>query len=158
MRSLFPGLLVLAPLVGLLPEPAPAPPAPVRFLDVTEALGIDFRHVASATSQKYLPETMGSGVALFDCDGDGRLDIFFVNGARIDDPMPPQAVPVKDGPRCWNRLYRQKEDGRFEDVTVRAGLAGVGYGIGVAVGDYDNDGSITMTATGASRTSPRRPG
>jgi len=139
---------LLAPVVGLLPAQPSTPPAPVRFADVTQALGIDFQHVASATSQKYLPEAMGSGVAVFDFDGDGRLDIFFVNGARIDDPMPPGAVPVKDGPRCWNRLYRQKEDGRFEDVTVRAGLAGVGYGTGVAVGDYDNDGDEDLYVTG----------
>jgi hypothetical protein len=55
---------------------------------------------------------------------------------------------VKDGPRCWNRLYRQKEDGRFEDVTARAGLAGAGYGTGVAVGDYDNDGDEDLYVTG----------
>ena len=147
-------LVVLSPLLlvsalGSAPGTGqPSTPAAVRFMDVTEALGIDFRHVASPTSQKYLPETMGSGVALFDSDGDGRLDIFFVNGARIDDPMPPGAIPVKDGPRFWNRLYRQKEDGRFEDVTARAGLAGVGYGTGVAVGDYDNDGDEDLYVTG----------
>jgi hypothetical protein len=123
------------------------PPA-VRFVDVTDTLGISFRHVSSATSQKYLPETMGSGVALFDSDGDGRLDIFFANGARIDDPMPPGRLPEKDGPRYWNRLYRQKPDGRFEDVTAEAGLAGTGYSQGVAVGDYDNDGDEDLYVAG----------
>ena len=128
---------------------APVPPGPsaARFVDVTEALGIDFRHEASATSQKYLPEAMGAGVALFDFDNDGRLDLFLVNGARIDDPMPKGATPVKDGPRYSNRLYHQTEDGRFEDVTARAGLFGSGYGQGVAVGDYDNDGDEDLYVT-----------
>src|SRR5437868_1971555 len=71
----------------------------VKFLDVTRALGVQFKHEASPTSQKYLVETMGAGVALIDCDGDGRLDIFFVNGARIDVPMPKGALPVKDMPK-----------------------------------------------------------
>lgn len=120
---------------------------PVRFVDVTEALRIDFRHEASLTTQKYLPETMGGGVAVFDFDDDGRLDLFFVNGARIDDPMPKGALPVKDAPRYANRLYRQTKDGRFEDVTARAGLAGSGYGQGVAVGDFDNDGDEDLYVT-----------
>lgn len=144
------GLVLLAPALGLLPAvdgPRPAADG-VQLVDVTDAVGIDFRHVSSATSQKYLPETMGSGVALFDYDGDGRLDIFFANGARIDDPMPAGALPVKDGPRYWNRLYRQKPDGRFEDVTAAAGLAGTGYGQGVAVGDYDDDGDEDLYVAG----------
>ncbi|HXX71321.1 MAG TPA: VCBS repeat-containing protein, partial [Candidatus Acidoferrum sp.] len=107
---------------------APAATAPVQFVDVTSQLGIDFVHRASPTTQKYLVETMGAGVALFDCDGDGRLDIFFVNGARIDDPMPKGALPVKDSPKYWNRLYHQKADGTFEDITEKSGLAGEGYG------------------------------
>lgn len=120
----------------------------VQFVDVTGELGIDFVHRASPTTQKYLVETMGAGVAVFDCDGDGRLDIFFVNGARIDDPMPKGALPVKDGPKYWNRLYHQKTDGTFEDVTAKSGLAGEGYGMGVAVGDYDNDGREDLYVTG----------
>ena len=92
----------------------------MKFLDVTRALGVQFKHEASPTSQKYLVETMGAGVALFDCDGDGRLDIFFVNGARIDDPMPKGALPVKDNPKYWNRLYHQNPNGIFEDITEKA--------------------------------------
>jgi hypothetical protein len=126
--------------------PVRAPSA--QFVDVASRLGIQFQHRASPTSQKYLLETMGSGVALFDCDGDGRLDIFFVNGARIDDPMPKGALPVKDSPKYWNRLYRQKRDGTFEDITEKSGLAGEGYGTGVAVGDYDNDGHEDLYLTG----------
>jgi hypothetical protein len=119
-----------------------------QFVDVAAQLGIQFKHQASPTMQKYLLETMGSGVALFDCDGDGRLDIFFVNGARIDDPMPKGALPVKDNPKYWNRLYHQKADGTFEDITEKSGLAGEGYGTGVAVGDYDNDGQEDLYVTG----------
>jgi enediyne biosynthesis protein E4 len=119
-----------------------------QFVDVAGQLGIHFQHQASPTTQKYLLETMGSGVALFDCDGDGRLDILFVNGARIDDPMPKAALPVKDSPKDWNRLYHQKSDGTFEDITEKSGLAGEGYGMGVAVGDYDNDGQEDLYVTG----------
>jgi hypothetical protein len=133
-------------------RPAKAPTAsatgPVQFVDVTAALGIRFTHQASPTTQKYLVETMGAGVALFDCDGDGRLDIFFVNGARIDDPMPKGVLPTKDGPKYWNRLYHQKADGTFEDITEKSGLAGEGYGMGAATGDFDNDGNEDLYVTG----------
>jgi hypothetical protein len=129
---------------------APAVPAAVQFVDVTGQVGVHFKHEASPTSQKYLPETMGAGVGLFDYDNDGRLDIFFVNGARIEDPMKPGAEPVKSGPQYWNRLYHQKADHTFEDVTEKAGVSGTGYGMGVAVGDYDNDGyeDLFVTALG----------
>jgi len=123
-------------------------PVPGNFVDVTEKLGIHFKQQASPTSKKYLLETMGSGVALFDYDNDGRLDIFFANGARIDDPTPKGTIPQKDGPKYWNRLYHQKSDGTFEDVTEKAGLAGSGYSTGVAVGDYDNDGFDDLFVAG----------
>jgi hypothetical protein len=96
---------------------------------------------------------MGSGVALFDYDNDGRLDIFLVNGAPLDDPTPKGTIPRKTGPKYWNRLFHQKSDGTFEDMTETAGLQGVGYGMGVAVGDYDNDGyeDLYVTAYGGNR-------
>lgn len=118
-----------------------------NFVDITARSGIDFRYQSSHTSRKYLLETMGSGVALFDYDNDGRLDIFFVNGAHLDDPTPRGSVPQKSGPTYWNRLYHQKSDGTFEDVTEKAGLQGAGYGFGVAVGDYDNDGYEDLYVT-----------
>jgi enediyne biosynthesis protein E4 len=121
---------------------------PGRFIDVTEKLGIHFRQQASPTSKKYLLETMGSGVALFDYDNDGRLDIFFANGARLNDPTIKGTIPKKDNPKYWNRLYHQKPDGTFEDVTERAGLTGFGYSTGVAVGDYDNDGFEDLYVAG----------
>ena len=119
-----------------------------RFVDVTTASGVHFDGQAYHTSKKYLIETMGSGVALLDYDNDGRLDIFFANGAPLTDPTAAGTIPQKAGPRDWNRLYHQKEDGTFEDVTETAGLAGAGYDMGVAVGDYDNDGYEDLYVTG----------
>jgi len=121
---------------------------PARFVDVTEKSGIHFTHQALHTSRKYLLETMGSGVALFDCDNDGRLDIFLANGAQYSDPTPKGFIPQKTGPEYWNRLYHQKPDGTFEDITEKAGLQGVGYDMGVAVADYDNDGNEDLFVTG----------
>jgi len=115
----------------------------VCFTDITQAVKVDFKDENSATSNKYLVETMGGGVALLDYDNDGRLDIFFVNGAKIDDPMPEGKPPDKSDRRFWNRLYHQNADGTFTDMTEKAGLTGMPqnhYGMGVAVGDYDNDG------------------
>src|ERR1700759_5227140 len=134
---------------------APVTPTPVpgNFVDVTSTLGIHFQHQAPHTSKKYLIETMGSGAALFDYDNDGRLDIFFVNGAPLTDPMAKGAIPQKTEPKFWNRLFHQKKDGTFEDVTEKAGLQGIGYGMGVAVADYDNDGyeDLYVTAYGSNR-------
>ena len=126
---------------------------PANFVDVTSALGVNFQYKSSHTAKHYLPETMGAGVALFDYDNDGRLDIFFVNGATLNDPTPKGTIPQKTGPGDWNRLYHQKPDGTFEDVTERAGLQGAGYGMGAAVGDYDNDGyeDLYVTALGGNR-------
>jgi enediyne biosynthesis protein E4 len=129
------------------------PIVPGHFVDITAHSGVSFRHVASHTSKKYLPETMGAGVALFDYDNDGRLDIFFVNGATLQDPTPKALVPRKSGSKEWNRLYHQKPDGTFEDVTVKAGLQGTGYGMGVAAADFDNDGNedLFVTAYGGNK-------
>src|ERR1700757_5509673 len=101
---------------------------PGKVADITPSSGIPFQHKASHTSKKYLPETMGAGVALFDYDNDGRLDVFLVNGAPLADPTAKGTVPEKSGPKYWNRLFHQKADGVFEDVTERAGLQGSGYG------------------------------
>jgi hypothetical protein len=126
---------------------------PGNFVDVTAASGVQFHHYASQTPKKYMLEIMGSGVALFDYDNDGRLDIFLVNGAPISDPTPLGTIPRKNDPKYWNRLYHQKPDGTFEDVTERAGVQGLGYGFGVAVGDYDNDGfeDLFVTEYGGNR-------
>jgi hypothetical protein len=128
--------------------PASAPHAEGKFVDVTPSSGVSFQHVASHTTHKYLLETMGSGVAMFDYDNDGRLDLFFANGAPLHDPTPKGTIPQKTGPHDWNRLYHQKSDGTFEDVTEKAGLQGIGYSLGVAVGDFDNDGFEDLLVTG----------
>ena len=87
---------------------------------------------------------MAGGVAVFDYNNDGNLDIFFTNGANI-------STLKKDSPRYWNRLFRNNGDGTFVDVTERAGLAGTGYDTGVAIGDYDNDGFEDIFVTGVFR-------
>jgi enediyne biosynthesis protein E4 len=131
-------------------EPAQTPGT---FVDITQRLGINFQYHASHTSRKYLLETMGAGVALFDYDNDGLLDIYLVNGAPLADPTPKGSIPQKTDSQYWNRLYHQKKDGTFEDVTEKAGVQGAGYGMGVAVGDYDNDGfeDLYVTAYGGNK-------
>jgi enediyne biosynthesis protein E4 len=152
--------VLLAPLVGNQEaqrtdsaKPQPGRFTPGQFTDITASVGVQFEYQASHTSKKYLIETMGSGVALFDYDNDGRLDLFLVNGAPLADPTPPDALPQKTGPKYWNRLFHQKADGTFEDATEKAGLQGAGYGMGVAVGDYDNDGfeDLYVTAYGGNK-------
>ena len=137
-------IFLLAYLTGNAAEPNRT----ANFVDVTSSLGVGFRHVSPHTSKKYLLETMGSGVALFDYDNDGRLDIFFANGAPIADPTRKGAIPQKTSAEHFNRLFHQKTDGTFEDVTERAGLQGIGFSMGVAVGDYDNDGFEDLYVTG----------
>jgi hypothetical protein len=158
MRSLLGlsfGVLLIGAAVARQTSPTASveKPFPGKFTDVTSALGVHFKYLSSHTPKHYLLETMGGGVALFDYDNDGRLDIFLVNGAPLQDPTPQGSIPQKAGQNYWNRLYHQKPDGTFEDVTEKAGLQGVGYGMGVAVGDYDNDGNedLYVTAYGGNK-------
>ena len=146
--------LLLAAALALLAVPLATAPADVPFADVTTRSGIGFHHQSSATPSKFLLETMGGGVALLDYDNDGRLDVFFTNGARLAEQMAPGQLPDKSDPSYWNRLYRQTAAGTFEDVTVKAGLDGRAqnqYGMGVAVGDYDNDGFQDVYVTNYGR-------
>jgi hypothetical protein len=113
----------------------------VRFTDVTAAAGIRFRHFNGATGKKLLPETMGSGVAAFDFDGDGLQDLLFVDGCA----WPGSPVPLS-APHLV--LYRNRGDGTFEDVTALVELDVSVYGMGVAVGDIDNDGFPDLFITG----------
>ena len=116
-------------------------PGIIQFHEVQPPSGISFILENSATPEKRLPETMAGGVAAFDYDGDGLVDVFFANGAR----MPGMA---KDGPRYWNRLFRNVGGFRFRDVTAEAGLQGQGYSIAAAVGDFDNDGRPDLFVAG----------
>ncbi len=106
------------------------PPIGVRYTDITSPAGIKFTHNTGRTGQKYLPETMGSGCAVFDADGDGWLDILLINSM---DWAP-------RGRKSFSALYRNNRNGTFADVTAGSGLDVEMYGMGVAVGDYDNDG------------------
>jgi len=147
--SLLLAMLGMPGMFGMFGMAAPSS-ADVKFSDVTGAAGIAFAHQNSATSNKYLLETMGGGVALLDYDNDGRLDVFLTNGAKLDDPMPENRKPDKSGAKFWNRLYHQTSDGTFVDVTEKAGLTGMPqnqYGMGAAVGDYDNDGFDDLYVT-----------
>lgn len=130
------------------PTPVAQSVSPVTFSDITSLTGINFKRAASFTSSKYLLEAVGGGVAMFDYDNDGRLDLFFTNAAALKDPMPKSEAPDKRDPKYWNRLYRQKADGTFADVTETSGLKGSGFTMGVAAADYDNDGWQDLYVTG----------
>jgi TonB family protein len=113
--------------------------------NVTEAAGIRFRHDNAASKDMFLPETMGSGCAWIDYDGDGLLDLFFVQSGPTPGYQPPQPLHFA--------LYRNRGDGSFEDVTEQAGLGAPvdTFGMGVAVGDFDNDGKPDLYVTGFPR-------
>jgi len=130
------GSLGASPTAGarsLAPKP---PPCPILFRDVTGQTGITFQHTDGSSGRRYIAETVTAGVALFDYDGDGRVDIYFPNGA----PLP--GAKVDKPPR--HALSRNLGAWRFRDVTEEAGVACTGYGMGAAAADYDNDGQTDL--------------
>jgi len=134
--------LALAPLLLLPVLPQTPRQTAVQFADVTAETGIRFQHNNGAFGKKYLPETMGSGVAFFDFDNDGDQDLLFVNGKSW--PGQRSAGPATAA------LYRNRGNGTFEDVTRGSGFDREIYGMGLAIGDYDNDGDpdVYLTALG----------
>jgi hypothetical protein len=122
---------------------APAIAAPrLNFVNAIDRSGISFALDNSWSPRRYQVETMAGGVALFDYNNDGLLDLYFTNGARLPSFD-------KSDPRFYNRLYRNNGDGSFTDVTAAAGVQGAFYSIGVAAADYDNDGHQDLFVTGA---------
>jgi len=133
-----------------LPVPSPVPAdsvtTPIRFEDAAEKAGIRFVHRNGASGEKYMPETLGSGVCVLDFDSDGWQDLHFVQSGALP------ADPAASG-RAGSILYRNRGDGTFEDVTSKAGLGGTGYGMGCTSADIENDGDpdLYVTAYGRNR-------
>jgi hypothetical protein len=139
------GLLLVLLVHGASAPPSPPPPAPRRlFRDIRADAGITFSHHA-APEKKYIVESMSGGVALFDFDRDGRLDVYFVDSLTVDTASDPRAAR--------SALYRNLGHGRFEDVTDRAGVGHPGWGMGVCVADVDADGwrDLYVTVLGKNR-------
>jgi len=137
-------LAVAILLIGKTGSKAAPQGSSIQFHDITQQAGIHFVHNNGAFGKKYLPETMGSGVAFMDYDNDGWPDIFLVNGMDWPGHGQKHSTP---------KLYHNNHDGTFTDVTHKAGLDTEIFGMGVAVGDYDNDGfdDLFVTAYGQNR-------
>src|ERR1017187_7137842 len=147
--TVLPLLAVLMPQAASHPQSPPKPSAssakpaaesPIQFTFES----IDFKLDSDETPERHAPETMAGGVAIFDYNNDGKLDIFFTNGADIK-------TLHKTSAKYSNRLFENDGHGHFTDVTEKAGLAGTGYDVGVAIGDYDNDGYEDIFVAGVYR-------
>jgi len=110
----------------------PSEPSLPTFTDIAASAGIHFQHTSGSPEKNYIFEAKGGGVCLLDYDGDGRLDIYFVNGNTLED--------IQRGVSHGNALYRASAEGTYTDVTKEAGVQGRGWGMGCTVGDYDNNG------------------
>jgi hypothetical protein len=139
-----PRFLLAIALLAWVPVAGGDRPHAIRFEDRQRSSGIGFVLDNGTTPDKVVIEAVLGGVALLDFDNDGRLDVFFTNGARIPGLR-------KDDPRFWNRLYRNQGDGTFRDVTESAGVRGEGYSMGAAAADFDNDSWTDLYVTGVNR-------
>jgi len=134
----YPFLASLALLALFFSQQPVAQSIKIAFTDVTTQSGITFRHVASP-EKKYIVESMSGGIALFDYDNDGDLDIYLVNSLTVD--------LVKTKGKTKSHLYRNEGSGKFTEVAEKAGVSDIGWGMGVAVGDYNNDGFEDLYVT-----------
>ena len=147
--------LLVTSLAGLwsFPQSLPAGEGRPIFREVAQEVGLDFHHFIGATGEYFFPEITGSGVGLFDYDGDGDLDVYFLQGTMLDKTkqMSQSLFPFPGQEPACNRLFRnelnEKGELRFSDVTGEAGAGHEGYGMGIAVGDYDNDGHLDFYVT-----------
>ncbi|HSR51399.1 MAG TPA: CRTAC1 family protein [Acidobacteriota bacterium] len=151
MKPLFPALILMMALAAACTPPqqqdasnsdqdaSQEPSSRPTFTDITRQAGIDFTHYNAASDDRLLPETMGSGAAFFDYDGDGLADLYLLNGAPLTSAsrVSPQGV-----------LYRNLGGGRFQDVTKGSGLEPSFYAMGAAAGDFDNDGLTDLFLSG----------
>ena len=117
-----------------------SPDGPIQFEDATTQAGIDYRNLFGGAGKPYIIESTGNGAAWLDCDGDGLLDLFVVNGSTLERQEKGERGP-------GNRLYRNDGKGGFADVTAGSGLEGGYWGSAVATGDYDNDGLVDLYVT-----------
>jgi len=151
-RSLLIAIFVLACAIAGIAQHASTRPASTKttnestrastefsFADVAKQAGIDFRLTCGGPEKLYIMDSMCGGVAVFDFDNDGWMDVFLVNGSTVED--------VKAGKCHASKLYRNNHDGTFSDVTAKSGINHCGWGYGAAVGDYDNDGHEDLYIT-----------
>jgi len=148
LGMIAPGLPATVAFAQSAAKPAHVPAMPAKkatsaekisFADVTHAAGLDFHLNCGGAEKRYIMESMCGGVAVFDYDNDGWMDIFFVNGSTLED--------VKTGKCHPGKLYHNNHDGTFADVTAKSGINHCGWGVGAAVGDYDNDGNEDLYIT-----------
>jgi len=125
--------------------------SPLRFTDVTTSAGIDFVHTIGDDTMSNIVESSGVGCALFDADGDGDLDVYLVSGMHLPGLSDPAAADRETLQRASDRLYRNRGNGSFEDVTAGAGILSGGYGMGVVAADFDSDGDQDLYVTNYGR-------
>ena len=139
------GILAVAAILLFVVRPAPAGQSPVQYVDVTEASGIVFQHTFGDDHMSSILEATGSGCAFLDYDNDGLIDLFAVNGSYVEGLNDEESDDK--GVKTTSRLFHNLGGGKFEDVSVKAGVAVVSLGMGVIAADYDNDGFTDIFVT-----------